>query len=150
MPSHKEIKNLNYSPKKILDLVMDIDNYPNFLPWCSNSKITNIIDESNLEADLTVNFKGIFHRYSSKVQIKKISQNCYEVEAVATNGPFSNLVNLWHIKEIEGQPDKCCVDFFIDFEFRSKILNKIIGPIFSKATNKMINAFEKRAEDLYS
>ncbi len=59
------------------------------------------------------------------------------------------MINLWHIKSTKNN-NECDVDFFIDFEFKSLILNKMIGPIFEKATNKMIEAFENRAQDLFS
>jgi coenzyme Q-binding protein COQ10 len=149
MPSHKEVKTLNYKPKQILDLVMDIENYPEFLPWCIGAAITKNIDKYNLEADLAISFKGFFQKYSSEVSVKEMDENCFEVKAIAIDGPFKNLVNLWHIKQIKGEENRCDVDFFIDFEFRSKLFGKMITPVFKKATNKMIEAFEKRAKELY-
>ena len=121
MPSHKERKNLHYTTHKILDLVMDIENYPEFLPWCVGAKITKKIDENNLEADLAVNFKGVFQKYSSKVTLTKIAQDSFEIKAEAINGPFKNLVNIWHIKKCDKTPNLTYVDFFIDFElFRQR------------------------------
>ena len=149
MPSHKEVKNLNYSPKQILDLVMDIEQYPQFLPWCIAAKITKNIDKNNLEADLAISFKGFFQKYTSLVTVKELNKNNFEIKAQAIEGPFKNLINLWRIKEIKGEKNQCYVDFFIDFEFQSKFLSKMITPIFTRATNKMIQAFEKRAEELY-
>ncbi len=149
MPSHKEVKTLNYTPKQILDLVMDIENYPKFLPWCIGAKITKNIDKNNLEADLAIKFKGIFQKYSSHVTLTQTSKNSFEIKAIAIDGPFRNLINLWHIKEVKENKNSTNVDFFIDFEFSSKILNKMIGPFFEKATNKMIQAFEERALELY-
>lgn len=149
MPSHKELKTLDYSPTQIKDLVMDIKSYPKFLPWCVGARVTKIINENELTADLAISFKGFFQKYTSLVTIKEIGNNSFEIKAIATDGPFNNLINLWHIKEIAGEENKSKVDFFIDFEFNSKLLNKMIGPFFEKATNKMIKAFEKRAQDLY-
>lgn len=149
MPSHKERKNLHYSPKQILDLIMDIENYPEFLPWCVGAKITKKIDENNLEADLAVSFKGFFQKYTSKIELKEIAPQSYEIKVEAINGPFKNLINLWHIKKCDETPNLTYVDFFIDFEFNSKMLNLMIGPFFEKATNKMIAAFETRADELY-
>ena len=148
MPRHKEIKKLNYNPQKIVNLVMDIEKYPEFLPWCIGAKITEKTSDNELKADLAIKFKGIFQKYSSNVTLSQISENYFEVKAEATSGPFKNLINLWHIKSTENE-NECDVDFFIDFEFKSRILNKMIGPIFEKATNKMIEAFENRAQDLF-
>ena len=89
-------------------------------------------------------------KYSSDVKVNKISDNEYKVNVTAVKGPFKNLINIWHLREqnLDGQK-LTLVEFFIDFEFQSIILEKMIGIIFEKATAKMIDAFEKRATDLY-
>lgn len=148
MPSHKEVKILNYPPEQILNLVLDIEKYPEFLPWCIGAKITKTISSNELEADLAISFKGFFQKYSSNVTWKELELNSFEIRAVAIDGPFKNLVNIWHIKEIPGEDGKALVDFFIDFEFKSMLLNKMITPLFTKATDKMIQAFEKRAKTI--
>ncbi|MDA0902024.1 MAG: type II toxin-antitoxin system RatA family toxin [Proteobacteria bacterium] len=150
MPSHKEHKILPYSAKQMLDLVMDIENYPQFLPWCLAAKIKNHVNENILIADLVISFKAFSEKYTSEVITHKISDNEYRVAVVAIEGPFKNLVNDWHFKDIShnNQP-AVSIEFFIDFKFRSLILDKMIGVVFEKATNKMINAFEKRAAELY-
>lgn len=164
MPNHKEIKNLNYSAKQILDLILDIEKYPDFLPWCIGAKVTKIIDESGFkdvgadqekvnfprefEGDLAISFKGFFQKYSSNIVWKEIEDNGFEVRVIAIDGPFKNLINLWHVKPINDS--QSYVDFFIDFEFKSVLLNKMISPVFAKATDKMIQAFEKRADEIYT
>jgi coenzyme Q-binding protein COQ10 len=124
---------------------MDIEKYPQFLPWCLAAKITDKIDENNLNADLVINFKGFSQKYSSKVKAKKILDNEFTIDVVAIKGPFKNLVNSWKIKNIESVG--CVVEFSIDFEFKSIILEKMLGLIWQKATNKMIDSFEKRAQE---
>ncbi len=150
MPSHKELKTLNYTSKQILDLIMDIEKYPEFLPWCIGAKITKQTDSNHLNADLAIKFKGIFQKYSSNITLKESENNNFTVKVEATDGPFRDLINLWHVKPSKINKNHCEVDFFIDFEFKSPILNKMIGPFFTKATNKMIIAFENRAQDLYN
>ena len=149
MPSHKEEKNLNYTSKQILALVLDIESYPKFLPWCMTASITKKFDENHLQADLAIGFKGIVQKYSSDIKVNKISESNFEIRVVAIDGPFKNLLNLWHIKELKEKSNQCQVDFFIDFEFNSKMLNALIGPVFARATDKMIQAFEKRASEIY-
>ena len=143
MPSFIQNKILPYSAKKIYDLVMDIEKYPEFLPWCKGAKITNVISDNNLEADLLINFKSFFEKYTSDVKHGKSNDETYFVEVIAIRGPFKNLVNKWKIREIENE--KCEVEFFIEFQFNSFFLEKMIGSIFEKATEKMMAAFEKRA-----
>jgi coenzyme Q-binding protein COQ10 len=165
VPSHTETKKLPFSAKQMFDLVMDIEKYPQFLPWCLAAKITRINSENSLEADLVINFKGFTQKYSSNVRNSKIykppsfaDENLIPlnrgsindellISVAAIDGPFKNLVNAWEFKDIKGG---CEIKFFIDFEFKSMILGKMIGMIFEKATNKMIDAFEKRARQTYS
>ena len=148
MPSHKEIKILPYSAKQMFDLVMDIEKYPQFLPWCLAAKITNRLSDNHLNADLAINFKGFSQKYSSDVRSGKTDGNELLISVVAIDGPFKTLINSWQFKDISNNKRECQVEFFIDFEFRSKLFGKIIGMIFKKATEKMIDAFENRAKIL--
>ncbi|MFT5703402.1 MAG: coenzyme Q-binding protein COQ10 [Rickettsiales bacterium] len=146
MPSHTEKKILPFSAKQMFDLVMDIEKYPEFLPWCLAAKITKENSENSLEAGLVINFKGFTQKYSSNVRTSTTIDGELLISVAAIDGPFRNLVNAWEFKDIK---DGCEVKFFIDFEFKSMILGKMIGMIFEKATNKMIDAFEKRAIKIY-
>jgi coenzyme Q-binding protein COQ10 len=146
MPFFTEEKIMPYSAKQIFDLVMDIESYPKFLPWCKIAKITNRSDD-NLTADLVINFKGLFEKYTSLVKYKIISDNELEITVSAIDGSFKYLINKWHLKNINAKSSQ--VSFFIDFSFRSMILEKIIGGVFQKATIKMMTAFEERAKILY-
>lgn len=130
----------------MFDLVMDIEKYPEFLPWCLAAKITKTNSQNSQEADLVINFKGFTQKYSSNVRTSKTIHGELLISVAAIDGPFKNLVNAWEFKNTK---DGCEVKFFIDFEFKSMILGKMIGMIFQKATNKMIDAFEKRAHLIY-
>ncbi|MES2677792.1 MAG: type II toxin-antitoxin system RatA family toxin [Pseudomonadota bacterium] len=146
MPSHSEIKNLPYSAKQMFDLVLDVEKYPEFLPWCLAAKITKKLDAENFEADLAINFKGFTQKYSSNIQASQNNNSEFLINVSAIDGPFKNLTNRWQFRNIAGG---CQVEFFIDFEFKSMILGKMIGMIFEKATDKMIDAFENRAQTIY-
>ena len=147
MPKIHEKKIMPFSAQEIFDLVIDIQNYPHFLPWCKNAQITKHINDHNFHAELLINFKNIFEKYTSDVNFKQISEHEYFVEAKAIKGPFKSLVNRWQIIEIDKR--KTQVDFFLEFEFNSILLSKALGTIFSLATEKMINSFEARAFSLY-
>lgn len=145
MPSLTRFKTLSHPAKKIYALVMDIEKYPEFLPWCKQAKIVEKISDQNLHADLLINFKNFFEKYRSDVKHGESSVGTYFVDVVAIEGPFKKLVNKWEICAVENE--KCEVKFFIEFEFNSIFLTKMLGGIFERATEKMVNAFEERAKD---
>ncbi len=146
MPTLTQLKQFPYSAEKIYQLVMDIEKYPEFLPWCKQAKIIKVISQTNLHADLLINFKSFFEKYRSDVTHGKLENGDYFVDVVAIEGPFKKLVNQWVFKKTDER--KCEVKFFIDFEFNSMLLGKIVSPIFHKASEKMINAFEERAKSV--
>ncbi len=146
MPSFREKKNLPYSAIQMFDLVMDIESYPQFLPWCKQARILQKISTENLQAELLVNFKSFFEKYASNVYFGKSNEGEFFIDVTAIRGPFKSLVNNWRFKEISDK--ECEVDFFVEFEFNSIFLNKLIGPIFDRATHKMMAAFEDRAKNL--
>lgn len=146
MPTLKQIKTLSFPAQHLFEIVMDIEKYPQFLPWCKQAKIIREISSHNLEADLLINFKNFFEKYRSDVKHGKNSDNSYFVDVVAIQGPFKKLVNQWKFREIED--GKCEIEFFIEFEFNSIFLTKILGTIFERATEKMMDAFENRAREL--
>ncbi len=146
MPSITQSRTMPHKAKHLYDLVMDIEKYPEFLPWCRQAKITEKISEENLHADLLINFKNFFEKYRSDVKHGKSSSGDYFIDVVAIEGPFKSLVNKWKFRELDGE--KCEVEFFIEFEFNSVFLTKMIGGIFAKAAEKMMMAFEKRAAEI--
>jgi coenzyme Q-binding protein COQ10 len=143
----KEKKFLPYSAKKMFDLVMDIEKYPEFLPWCKNAKIIEKISNQNIHAELLINFKSFFEKYTSDVQFGFMPDDAYFIDVVAIKGPFKTLINKWKFTKID--LDRCEIEFFIEFEFNSNLLTKMIGLVFGKAVEKMVNAFEERAYQLY-
>jgi coenzyme Q-binding protein COQ10 len=147
MPKCSEIKILPYSALQMYELVMNIESYPQFLPWCKQARIIQKISDKNLQAELLINFKNFFEKYTSDVFFDKVDE-VFLIDVVAIKGPFKTLVNKWKFREISDQ--KCEVEFFLEFEFNSFFLNKMIGQIFVKATEKMMTAFEQRAFDLYT
>lgn len=148
MPHIQESKILPYSAKQMFDLVIDIEKYSEFLPWCKSAKIVERISSENLHAELLINFKNLFEKYTSDVQYAKLGDSGYFVDVVAIKGPFKSLINKWKFTKIND--NKCLVEFFLEFEFNSKILSKMLGAIFQNATKKMMLAFEERASKLYN
>lgn len=142
MTTHKERKNLPFSAEQLFDLVSDVDRYPEFLPWCINSRIKKR-EGDVFYADLTIGYKMIKEKYTSKVSLDR--PNHIHVEYIS--GPMKYLSNHW--KFIEEEDGTCTVDFFVEFEFKSMILQNLIGVFFTEIMQRMVGAFEKRANALY-
>lgn len=142
MPTHAERRVLRYSPKQLYDLVADIQRYPEFLPWCVAARIRK--REANLVvADLVIGFKMIRERFTSRVTLDEAGRR---IDVTYAEGPFRYLNNHWHFEEHQ---DGCTIDFYVDFEFRSRLLQKLIQPLFHEAVRRMVAAFEGRAQALY-
>ena len=141
MPKHFETRVLPYSSKQIFNLVSDIESYPEFLPWCIGTRILK--QEKNIiYADLIVGFKLVREVYTSKV----ILESPRNIDVEYEKGPFKHLINNWKFKDLG---DECEIQFFIDFEFKSRILRGIMGVFFGEAVNRMVTAFENRANVVY-
>ena len=150
MPELTEFKILPHKAEDIFDLVMDIEKYSQFLPWCKRSRVVKRISKDNLQADLAINFKAFNERYRSDVKFYQQENGDYIVESKAISGPFKDLYSKWKIspdKDDDGN-EISNVEFYISFQFRSFLLEKMIGAIFEKASHKMINCFEDRAKKI--
>lgn len=141
MPTHAEKKVLRYTPEQMFDLVADVRRYPEFLPWCVGARVLSS-SETELIADLTIGFKMFRETFRSRVTLERPGH----IHVTYENGPFRYLNNHWHFHPL---PQGCEVDFFVDFEFRSRILQMAIGVVFNEAVRLMVRAFERRAMALY-
>jgi coenzyme Q-binding protein COQ10 len=142
MPTHAEKRVLPYTCEQLFDLVADVERYPEFLPWCLAVRIRERRPDL-IVAELLIGFKMVRERFTSRVVLKRPS--CIDV--TYAEGPFRYLNNHWIFTHLpEG---RCEIDFFVDFEFRSAILQKLIGLLFNEAVRRMVAAFETRANQLY-
>ncbi|MDR3438283.1 type II toxin-antitoxin system RatA family toxin [Telmatospirillum sp.] len=142
MPTHAEKRHLPYTPEQLFDLVIDIERYPEFLPWCVAARIRRR-DGAVLFADLMIGFKMVRERFTSKVTLGN-----HRIDVVYTDGPFKYLKNYWIFERADDGGTN--IDFFVDFEFHSKVLSTLIGAFFSEAVRVMVASFERRARELYS
>ncbi len=143
MPTHAEKRRLPYSPAQMFDLVADIERYPEFLPWCVGCRVTKR-EEGVIWGDLMVGFKMFRETYTSRVVLDRPAR--IDVEYV--RGPFRHLNNHW-LFEPAGDGSETEIDFYIDFEFRSRALQALGTAVFERAVGAMVNAFEKRAAAVY-
>lgn len=146
MPHFHDQRVLAFTPSQLFDLVVDIDAYQTFLPWCKYSKVTGR-DGDVIFADLTVSFKGIQAMYGSEVSVTAPNDGkAGEIHAVAVSGPFQELRSSWFFSP---DPKGCLVDFTVDFSFKSSLLDTMLRGVFVRAQEKLLNAFVERARALY-
>jgi len=141
MPTHAERRVLPYTPEQLFALVADIERYPEFLPWCRGARIRER-QPHLVVADLVIGFKMFRERFTSRVALEPP----HKIDVTYAEGPFRYLNNHWLFERL---PEGCQVDFFVDFEFKSRLMQKVIEVLFSEAVRRMVGAFEKRAFDLY-
>ena len=141
MPRHEERRVLPYRPDQLFDLVADIERYPEFLPWCVASRIRERRGDVVI-GDLVIGFKMFRERFTSRVELKRPDR----IDVSYADGPFKRLANHWVFGP---HPVGCELDFFVDFEFRSRLLQTLIGALFDEAVRRMVAAFETRAKKLY-
>lgn len=146
MPTHSEKRKLPYTAQQMYDLVADVEQYPKFLPWCSAARVKSLTPKGEstvMEADLVISFKVFRERFTSRV-VMMPDQKKLDTEYL--DGPFRYMKSNWSFTDVEGG---CEVDFFVDFAFRNMILQRLIGVVFNEAMQRIVRAFETRAQQLY-
>jgi len=141
MPKFIEDRTFPYTAKQMFDLVADVKEYPEFLPWCIGARLYDQ-SEKDFYADLIIGFKVFRERFTSHV---KMSDGQIEIDYV--KGPLSYLHNLWQFKDLDDGGS--ALHFEVDFEFKNKLFQKLVGGLFTEAVHKMVVSFEDRAEKLY-
>ncbi len=146
MPTHSETRKLPYTAQQMYDLVADVEDYPKFLPWCSAARIRSVTPEGEAEvmlADLVISFKVFREKFGSRVTLYPADM---KIDTEYLDGPFRYLKSNWAFRDVDGG---CEVAFFVDFEFRNAMLQRIIGLVFNEAMMRIVRAFERRAAALY-
>jgi len=145
LPVKKIVKKFNYSKKDLVELVLKIDDYKFFLPWCINSKILTI-DKNKRDlkiiADLVIGFKSFREIYTSEVIYNNQDS---KIEVTSINGNIKKLLNIWEFEEID--KTSCNVIFFIDIELKNPIINILFNKFFNYGFEKILNSFEQRAKE---
>lgn len=142
MPKHQETRLLPFTAQQMFDLVIDVECYPEFLPWCQSCQIVSQ-EGDFLIADLGIGYKGMSQTFRSQVNFISPS----EIKVDYLEGRLKYLKNIWHFEDL--QPNQCKIDFFIDFSFGRGLLQFAIEAIFEKALSQMIHSFEQRANKIY-
>ncbi|TDH36216.1 type II toxin-antitoxin system RatA family toxin [Pseudohoeflea suaedae] len=146
MPQFETTRKVVHSPRQMFDLVADVERYPEFLPLCEALTVRSRKERDGrtlLIADMTVGYKAIRETFTSQVLLKP---DDLAIEVKYVDGPFRYLDNRWTFKPEE---NGSAIHFFIDYEFRSRILGGLMGSMFDRAFRMFAEAFEKRADDVY-
>ena len=146
MPYASIKKNISCSKENLIKMVLDIEKYPKFVPWCINGRIHNkIVKGNNIEitADLTIGKSFFNETYKSFVIYNKATDS---IRVTNINGPLKYLDNKWLFRKIGNNSE---VDFHVDFELKNKVLDVLISKSFDIVLKKIADSFEKRAIELF-
>jgi coenzyme Q-binding protein COQ10 len=147
MPQFSTKRRVPHAASDMFDLVADVEKYPQFVPLCSALKVKNRSEKDGttvLVADMTVAYKIVRETFTSRVTLDRPDLRIF-VEYLS--GPFKRMQNRWRFVPVG--KDACEIEFFIDYEFRSRALAAVMGAVFDAAFRKFAVAFEQRADEIY-
>ncbi|MEF8722839.1 type II toxin-antitoxin system RatA family toxin [Candidatus Accumulibacter phosphatis] len=130
------------SSQQMFDLVDRVEDYPKFLPWCSQTRC-EFRDEQKTVATLHINYRNVTSHFTTEND--KESPQWMRIHLV--DGPFRRLEGLWRFKPLADYA--CKIEFQLSYEFSSKMFEKVIGPVFSQIANTFVDAFVKRANEVH-
>ena len=133
---------VEYACEQMYALVRDVEQYPRFLPWCSGAA-ARPVDARTVRASLTIDYHGVRQSFTTENTHDEPSN--IEIELV--EGPFRHLHGSWHFTALG--PSACKVRLRLSYEFSSRILEKLVGPVFGYIANTLVDAFVKRAAQLH-
>jgi len=143
---HAERQIIAFAPRQLFDLVADVPRYPEFLPWCTAARVRRR-EAPNVEIDeLAIGFGPFHETFVSRVVLASENPNELRIETVGIEGPFRTLSSRWTFQPQDGGT---LIDFSLEFEFRSRILQHTVRVLFAEAVKRMVAAFEARARQLY-
>lgn len=148
MPSFRTTRRVRHSPVQMFQLVADVEKYPEFLPLCEALRIRRRVQSGEggietLVAEMSVGYKAIRETFTTRVTL---DEPRLRIQVEYVEGPFSYLENRWTFKP---DPLGCLVEFYITYEFKSRMLGLVMGSMFDRAFRKFAEAFEERADKIY-
>lgn len=148
MPQFTNKRRVRHAAADMFDLVADVEKYPQFVPLCQSLRVRSRADKDEggevLTASMTVAYKLIQQTFTSRVTLDRPN---LKILVEYLDGPFSRLQNRWTFKPTGD--DACEVEFYIDYEFRSRTFGMLMGAVFDTVFRKMAAAFEERADKVY-
>lgn len=141
MPRFEEQRVLPYPQEFLFDIIADVGSYPEFLPWCTATRIYKK-STSGFMADVVIGFKMFHESWTSEVALWPHER----ITSRYIKGPMKQLYNEWNFTP---HAEGTLVDLLVEYEFQNPLMQKILGGFMNEFSEKMINAFEHRAKDLY-
>jgi ribosome-associated toxin RatA of RatAB toxin-antitoxin module len=138
---HKSVL-VGYSAEQMFALVDRVEDYPKFLPWCGGVTVRQR-EEGKLVATISIHFHGIKQSFTTN----NVNTPPTSINMSLVDGPFRHLDGAWTFKPLRA--DACKIDFDLNYEFSSRLLEKFIGPVFNMIANSFVDSFCKRAEVVY-
>jgi coenzyme Q-binding protein COQ10 len=143
VPEYRDQRFVPYTPQQVFDVVLDIDRYQEFLPWCVASEVLDVYPEENkLFASVTAGYALYGETYVSKVTFKKYNW----IEARYIEGPFEHLETRWILTP---QPQGCLLEFYVSFAFKKGLMNTLASHMMDQVSTKMVKAFVQRVFEIY-
>ena len=133
---------IEHSAQQMFDLVDEVEDYPGFLPWCSQTRV-DFRDASRTVATLHINYRSVKSHFTTENE-KEIP---LRMRIKLIDGPFRRLEGLWHFRPLA--ENACKIEFRLSYDFSSKMFEKVIGPVFSQIANTFVDAFVRRADEVY-
>lgn len=133
---------IGYSAEQMFALVDQVENYPKFLPWCGGVEVKQR-DGNHLVARLAINYHGVRQSFTTE----NVNTPPSKMHMHLLEGPFKLLEGTWNFKAL--REDACKIEFDLHYEFSSRILERLIGPVFNLIANSFVDSFCKRAETVY-
>ena len=134
---------VGYSAQQMFTLIDQVETYPEFLPWCGGTEV-KWRDEATTLATIKIDYLGIKQNFTTE----NSKQVPHLIEMKLQDGPFKHLDGSWRFIELD--VDACKIEFDLHYEFSSKMLEKVVGPVFSHIANSFVDAFVRRADKVYS
>ena len=148
MPQFETTRHVRHSPDRMFDLVADVERYPEFLPLCDSLSVRSRKERDGkilLVADMTVGYKAIRETFTTQVLLNEAE---HTIDVKYIDGPFRYLDTRWRF--LAAGEGECDVHFYIDYEFKNRILGALMGSMFDRAFRMFAEAFETRADKIYA
>lgn len=142
MPTISRSALVNYTPEQMFTLVDNVEDYPQFLPWCGKTEVLSRQGEV-LDASITIAKGAVNKRFSTR----NINDEYQKIEMSLLDGPFKHLSGFWRFEDLQGKACKITLD--LEFEFSNRLVSMAIGPIFNQVANTLVDAFVERAKNVY-
>lgn len=133
---------VSFSASQMFELVADVEKYPDFMPWCGGSSVTER-NELGIQASITIALAGLSQTFTTRNR----HDYPHKIELELVNGPFSALTGEWVFRPLAD--DACKVSFTLKYAFSNRALEALVGPIFNRIATSFIDSFSQRAQSIY-